>query len=372
MDEGKSFTWISALAVIFAIAAVVYISKEFITTLLLSALFAYLLLPVYTRLLLITKKEKLSSLLSISLVALTTIAFLFGVISALATEVSNLQLSQDALYSAIDYSFNRITSFVEGYFPGLIAQYSEQLGQLPSNTARWLVPKVLPFAKSIGSGVAQSLPILLAQFGVALLLTYYLLIDGKSCMDKICDLLPEKELVSIFTAEVDSIYYSLFNVYFITCLLTGIIAAAGFLAFGVSYPLLWGMIVFIFSLIPLIGAGTVYLPMSLYYLLTADYTRCIAILVFGAIFLNVLPENIIRPRLAMRGAAIHPAITLLAFAAPIFVVGKIGVIVGPALYGFVLAAYRTKLRLMEKKSSDSEGIEISKTPDSRENEEEMA
>jgi hypothetical protein len=41
-------------------------------------------------------------------------------------------------------------------------------------------------------------------------------------------------------------------------------------------------------------------------------------------------------------------VTLLAFAAPIFAIGVMGVIVGPALYGFVLAAYRTRLSMMEE------------------------
>jgi predicted PurR-regulated permease PerM len=70
------------------------------------------------------------------------------------------------------------------------------------------------------------------------------------------------------------------------------------------------------------------------------------------IFLNLIPENIIRPRLAMKSAAIHPIITLLAFAAPLFVVGMVGIVVGPALYGFLLAAYRTRIRLIEAAGVD--------------------
>ena len=55
----------------------------------------------------------------------------------------------------------------------------------------------------------------------------------------------------------------------------------------------------------------------------------------------VVPENIIRPHLAMKTSRIHPTLTLLAYTAPVFVVGVMGVIIGPALYGFLLAVYRT-------------------------------
>jgi predicted PurR-regulated permease PerM len=90
--------------------------------------------------------------------------------------------------------------------------------------------------------------------------------------------------------------------------------------------------------------------MALYYLVVQDYLRVAALLVLGTVFLNLFPENIMRPALAKAGAAIHPAVTLLAFAAPIFAIGVMGVIVGPALYGFVLAAYRTRLNIMEEKA----------------------
>ena len=73
-----------------------------------------------------------------------------------------------------------------------------------------------------------------------------------------------------------------------------------------SYPLVWGMVIAAFSLLPIIGPRTVYFPMSLYYLLTQDYMTGFFLLLFGVIFLDVIPGNVIRPRLAMKGASIHP------------------------------------------------------------------
>jgi predicted PurR-regulated permease PerM len=49
----------------------------------------------------------------------------------------------------------------------------------------------------------------------------------------------------------------------------------------------------------------------------------------------------------MKNARIHPIVTVLAYTAPIFVVGVIGVVVGPTLYGFLLAAYRAVLHYRE-------------------------
>jgi predicted PurR-regulated permease PerM len=108
----------------------------------------------------------------------------------------------------------------------------------------------------------------------------------------------------------------------------------------------------VFTLIPMVGPVVVFLPMSIYYLLIHDYFRGVLILVFGIVVLTIIPENVLRPKLAMQGASIHPIITILAYTAPIFVVGIMGVVVGPALYGFLLAAYRSAVyvRLRKKEA----------------------
>jgi len=45
---------------------------------------------------------------------------------------------------------------------------------------------------------------------------------------------------------------------------------------------------------------------------------------------------------------------LLAYTAPVFVVGVVGVIIGPALYGFLLAVYRTVIINREDEHSQSD------------------
>jgi predicted PurR-regulated permease PerM len=108
-----------------------------------------------------------------------------------------------------------------------------------------------------------------------------------------------------------------------------------------------GAIVGIFTLVPMLGPPFVFIPLALYSLFMGDAIRFLIIIVFGTVVLMVIPENVIRPNLAMKSSQIHPIITLLAYTAPIFVVGIIGVIIGPTLYGFLLAAYRAAINNRE-------------------------
>ncbi len=58
--------------------------------------------------------------------------------------------------------------------------------------------------------------------------------------------------------------------------------------------------------------------MTLYYLLSDNLNEAVIIFAFGEIFLVILPEYIIRPRIVLIGASIHPVITILAFKGPNF------------------------------------------------------
>ena len=125
------------------------------------------------------------------------------------------------------------------------------------------------------------------------------------------------------------------------------------------------LIIAVVALVPMVGPEMIFGPIALYYLLTQDNTTGLALLAFGVIFLTVIPNNFVLPRLASASASIHPLITLMAFTAPVFVIGLVGVIVGPAVYGFILAAYRTMVyfrKVTFEAESSASSIHVSKLP----------
>jgi predicted PurR-regulated permease PerM len=64
-------------------------------------------------------------------------------------------------------------------------------------------------------------------------------------------------------------------------------------------------------------------------------------LAISGLLLFIIPQYLIMPRLARKRGRIPPLVTVLSFVAPLFILGMPGIIVGPMLFGFLLAAYRT-------------------------------
>ncbi len=347
MEVSRKFD-IAAVAIVFLVfIATVYLTKDFLSTILLSIVVTFILKPVYRTMLRLTNHKQISSFLAIMLVLVIILAVLLGLTSVLLIEISNLQRSGDIA----NVSFSKLSQdfdiWLEYNLPAQIYQYAKEaidnvgsrINDIPGFIAYW----VLPIAEVQLSIFASNLPILFAQSIVVVFFTYYVLIDGKYFTIKAVDLLPKTRqgLARHFLQELSGIYTTLFTVYFTTSMLSGVLAALGFFLLGIPYPLIWGVIVAIFTLIPLLGPPFVIMPMALYYLLLKDYAMAMALLTFGIVMLMIIPENVLRPHLAMKSARIHPIVTVLAYTAPVFVVGLIGVIIGPALYGFLLAVYRT-------------------------------
>ena len=338
MDPGRRFD-IAAVALIFLVFLVtVYLTREFLSTILLSIVLVFLLKPVYALLFRITKHGQLSSLLSMMVMLILILAVILGLTGVLLVEISSLAKSGSLSEIRFSTISNDLNLWLQTILPGLIYQYVREIGDIPSALASYLSP----IAERELASFASNVPALFAQAIVAIFFTYYILIDGSAFVKQAVELLPKtkRSAVHYFLQELNGIYTTLFTVYFTTSVLSGILAAVGFSLLGIPYPLVLGALVAIFTLIPLVGPPFVFVPMAFYYLLLGDLTMSLVLLVFGTLVLMVVPENVIRPHLARKSARIHPIITVLAYTAPIFVVGVIGVFIGPMLYGFLLAAYR--------------------------------
>jgi predicted PurR-regulated permease PerM len=353
MDLGRRFDTAVAAFVFLVFLATVYLTKDFLSTILLSVVLAFLLKPLYAAIYRITKHGQVSSLLSILIVFVVILVVLLALTTVLLAEISNLEQSGAISNVQVSTITQDLDQWVQSKLPVWLYQYLydtgykyvQEIGDIPSTIATWLFPTVEHELTSF----ATNLPVLFAQLIVAIFFTYYIQIDGKIIVSRTVDLLPKEKrsIVLHFLQELNGIYNTLFTVYFTTSMLSGILAAIGFSLLGIPYPSVLGAVVAVFTLIPLLGPPFIFVPMALYYLLIGNLIMGLVLLIFGTVMLVVVPENIIRPHLAMKSSRIHPIITVLAYTAPIFVVGIMGVIIGPTLYGFLLAVYRSVIRYRE-------------------------
>lgn len=315
-----------------------YITSAFFYVIVLSALFAYVIYPVYLFCLRFIKSKQICALIPLGAVFVLIASSGIIIVKVLMNEISRILEIPNTLNGFASMDLRQIVGFLEPIIQTHPGKLTESIGEY-LNT---LVTNYVPDIQNNIVQISTDLSVLIIELIVIVVLTYYLLVESETIAAELANLFPDRKAEVMFLGELNHIYQNLFVVYFLTCLVTGIIGGVLYWVLGVPYPLIWGILTFIMALLPVVGSGTVYVPLALYYVLIQDYITAGALIFLGLIFLNFIPEFVIRPKLARSRAAIHPAITLIAFAAPVFVIGPIGIIIGPLTYGFLLAAFRTK------------------------------
>jgi len=266
---------------------------------------------------------------------------LLDIVYILYSEIASLSVSSENVNELLNQGF-------EGLINNLSARISESL-QVTSIQDRisQILSTILRDALARSTGiiaqVIPNIPLYVVELIIVTLLLYYFLLRGRNFLDEVITLVPAEYQSDLhqFLKNLKSIYYSLYVVNLGSSLVSGIFAAVGYALLGVPYFVTFAILIAIFGLIPVIGRAIIYVPLTLYYLLIGDPVRAIVLLVFSWAVLDQLTGLYILPLWAHRTGRVPQALTILAFTAPIFALGPIGFVIGPAAYGLALALYRT-------------------------------
>ncbi|MDD1741768.1 MAG: AI-2E family transporter [Methanotrichaceae archaeon] len=337
MEKARQFDIVTAALLIAVICLTVYLSKYFIFPVLLSIVLVFLLKPVYNLLFRLIKNQLISSALTIMLLVVIMLLIIGGLTQVLLQEISNIQTS-GFQFSSAQTTSEASYQWFKTNFSGLALDVF--LGLL--GIAGEIVSGLIGAIKSNLIFIISNLPLYFAQSIVIIFFIFFLLFDGENIVQKALKLIPRgrRDLATHFLSELYYIYDNLFVSFAATAIITGALAFFVLMFLKVPYPFVLGVIVILFTLIPFVGAPWVFAPLAGFYFLSGNYALAITLIICG-LLLFIIPQYLIMPRLAQKRGRIHPLVTVLAFVAPLFILGLPGIIVGPALFGFLLAAYRT-------------------------------
>jgi len=164
---------------------------------------------------------------------------------------------------------------------------------------------------------------------------FFFFIKGEDVARKIMHLtpLPNKYDVELFNKFRD-ISSSIMISTFVVAIVQGILGAVGFAIVGFPF-LLPGILIAIFSLIPAIGTGLIWLPVAVYLLLIGEIWQGIFLLAWGVLIISMI-DNFIRAYLVKDKAEVHPIIIILSILGGISAFGFWGVVLGPLIISLAI------------------------------------
>lgn len=169
---------------------------------------------------------------------------------------------------------------------------------------------------------------------------FFLFIEGKKVAHTILDLSPlARGYEDRLTGEFKNMIHATIYGFLVTALVQGILAGFGFWLAGIQAPLVFGTLTFCFSLVPIVGAAAVWIPMALWLFLTGEIKWGIFMVTYGALVISGI-DNFIKPMIMRGKAKIHVLLIFFSLLGGITLFGPIGLLFGPVITALFLACIR--------------------------------
>src|SRR3989344_3041107 len=166
---------------------------------------------------------------------------------------------------------------------------------------------------------------------------FYFLIDGKKTLRYLMNLSPLKnEHDKLLIQKFVSISRATIKGNLVVGVIQGFMGGISFAIAGVPSPAIWGLIMVFFSVIPMIGAGIIWLPAGIILLLLGQIWQGVFILAFGGLVISSI-DNILPPKLVGKDTAMHPLLIFFSTLGGIYLFGLPGFVMGPIIVSLFMA-----------------------------------
>jgi predicted PurR-regulated permease PerM len=339
------------------VALAFWVAKPFVNALLTSAVVAYVFYPVYNWLGRFMRNQNVRAVLVSAFIVLLFIAPLFLVIEAAAPDARYVYVR--AKQKILTGELFDVTCPV-GKESTLCALSNRIQEVVREPDVRYylddVVSKATNFVIAKISGVVLALPIIFINLFVTFFAVFYLLRDGKTLVEHVKSLLPilHKHREHIFQKLQDTTHAVVYGS-LVIAIIQGALGGLGFWMFGVASPLLWGVVMALFALVPFVGTAVIWLPTAMVILVTGSSEgdpvmvwKGIGLLLYGFFIISGI-DNILKPMLIGDRAKVHPVLILIGVLGGLTVFGFAGFIIGP----LVLAVFKVFLDIYKSEYEEA-------------------
>jgi predicted PurR-regulated permease PerM len=190
----------------------------------------------------------------------------------------------------------------------------------------------------------QRAALLLASLAIFFFTLFYVLTHRARISDYIKVRVPGDflELYEKLSENVGAALRGALQAVFIDQAIKGVVVFVLNLIFGVPLALVLGLVTFIVGFFPVLGEWGVYIPISIYLLVFRHEPTSALVYFLIGIGLTIASTLVIRPRLAASGAhGFNFYWMLIALVAGVYAFSIPGIVLGPAILGFVKAVADT-------------------------------
>lgn len=296
--------------------------------------------PLYEKLLLMTNKKSLSSMLSLILILLLVIMPSIAVLGLIGNELINF------INSSENYSFEQYFQMIpnESAINQLIAWSGLSINDLIEKADDFLISASKMLYQSVSTISANVINFFVSLF-IFIYLTFFFLRDGEKILQHCMDAFPMKnEDESYLLDQFQKTTRATIKGTVMVALAQGFLGYLTLLLIGINGALIWGAVMALLSIVPAVGTVLVWLPIALVLFLNGEIMDA-SLLIFSGVFIIGMIDNLLRPILIGKETKMPDYLILLTTIGGISIFGITGFIVGPIIASLFISIWSLSSRV---------------------------
>jgi predicted PurR-regulated permease PerM len=178
---------------------------------------------------------------------------------------------------------------------------------------------------------------LVIQLLATLFFLFFLFRDRRKALRTVRSMVPlsERETDDVLKRVADTIHASIYG----TLTVAAVQGALGGLMFwwlGLPAPLLWGIVMALLAVVPVLGAFVIWVPAALFLAVSGQWGKAMILTAWGTVVIG-LADNLLYPVLVGDRLRLHTAAVFVAIVGGLDLFGGCGIVLGPVALALTLA-----------------------------------
>jgi predicted PurR-regulated permease PerM len=307
----------------------------FVNVLAWASVLVVLFYPIHQRLVALTKRPALSALLSTVIVIAVIVLPLTLLTLVVVKEISEVAKDAQEFFRSLFAPSSPVMGRIMGW-----------LGRRVDTSHLDLQGYLLERLESISGAIAgRTLGILggvvgaIFQVFFTIFTMYYLFRDGNRIYDAMLAAIPLNvaETRQIFDRTHEVIHASVYGV-IVIAMVQGTLGGLAFAALGLPSAVVWGVVMFFMSMVPVVGTTVIWGPTAIYLAISGHWGKALALALWGALVIGTI-DNLLRPKLVGERAGLHELLIFFSVLGGLQIWGPLGLVLGPVIIAITIALF---------------------------------
>ena len=127
----------------------------------------------------------------------------------------------------------------------------------------------------------------------------------------------------------DTIYATIYGTLAVSAV-QGLLGGLMFWWLGLPAPLLWGVVMALLAVLPVLGAFVIWIPAALFLALEGSWGKALILTAWGGVVVGTI-DNLLRPILVGKRLKLHTVLAFVSVVGGLILFGPAGLILGPVV-----------------------------------------